>query len=317
MKQFREALGWVSALLVAGVFLLLKNLNVFGQWGDLIWGALFAAVGLGFLIWFAFDVQRWWRVIPGFTLLSIGGWIILQWRDVALGEWSGALVLFGMALGFWAVLLVRGEHWWAVIPAGVLTVLGFLFGFWSRLTDLERMTVLVVGIGLVFALLYGIRFGQRDTRWAAVPAAALLLLGLVTLMQSLNLPTVLADWWPLLLIVAALGIGIGVLGLRGTARPVEPAMPDFDVPMPAPGASVSEVPPEAALPARPEPQPLPPVAPPPAPERPEPDSAAPVDIYELIKQQPEEIIPAPEASEAPLADAESAPAPETEDESLQ
>lgn len=307
MKRFREALTWAGALLAAGLFLLLKNLGIFREWGDLIWGALFAAVGLGFLIWFVVDLQRWWRAIPGFTLLGIGGWIILQWRNIALGEWSGALVLFTIALGFWAVLLIRGEHWWAVIPAGVLTVLGFLFGLWSRLTDLGRMTVLVVGIGLVFALLYVIRFGQRDTRWAAVPAAALLLLGLVTLMQALNLPPVVANWWPFLLVVAGLGIGIGVLGLRGATQPAAPVTPDLDVPIPAPGASRTD-----ALPEAPAPQPAPPVVPAPAaPVAPVEPAPAPIDIYDLIKQQPESAPQVPGLPQSTEAGADLAPETKT------
>lgn len=284
MKRSREGLVWAGALLVVGVFLLLKNLGIFGEWGDLIWGALFAAVGLGFLIWFVIDLQRWWRAIPGFTLLGIGAWLMLQGRQISLGDWSGTVALFAMALGFWAVALVRGDHWWAVIPAGVLTVLGFLFRFWSQLTDLGRMTALIAGIGLVFALLYLVRFGQRDTRWAGVPAAALLLLGLVTLMQTLSLPPALATWWPILLVVAGVGIGIGMLGWRGAQPPAAPAAPGIDEPpAPARGASVTGTLPEApALPAAPSPAAPLPAAPSPAAPSPE----QPVDIYEMIKQQP-------------------------------
>ncbi|MGQ9766141.1 MAG: hypothetical protein ACUVR4_04330 [Anaerolineae bacterium] len=292
MKRYTEALIWAGVLLLVGVFLLLRNLGVFGPWGDLAWGALFLAVGLGFLVWFAFDLQRWWRVLSAFSLLGSGAWIVVQWRGIALGEWEGALVLFGMALGFWAVLLVRGEYWWAVIPAGVLTVLGILFGFWSRLTGPGRLTVLVTGIGLVFALLYVIRFGQKDTRWAAVPAGGLILLGLVTLMQSLNLPQVLAVWWPLLLSVAGLGIGAVALGLHGAARPVSPAAPGFDEPVPAPGASVVRELPEASQ----LPQPSVPARPVEAPGEP---VKGEVDIYELIKQQPKADEPAPPADGGP------------------
>lgn len=310
MKRFREALAWAGALLVVGIFLLLKNLDIFGKWGDLIWGALFVAVGLGFLIWFVINLQRWWRAIPGFTLLGIGAWIILQWRNVNLGEWNGTLVLFAMALGFWAVALVRGEHWWAVIPAGVLTVLGVIFRFWSQLTDLGRMTVLVAGIGLVFALLYLIRFGQRDTRWAGVPAAALLLLGLVTLMQALNLPEAIATWWPILLVVAGIGIGAGVLGLRGAHQPAAPVAPGIDdMPAPAQGASVTGTLPEAPVLPTPRPTPAPsaPVLEPPA-AAPE---ASPVDIYEMIKQQPAEApSPAAPVVEPPASPAAVEPAPE-------
>lgn len=284
MKRFGEYLGWAIFLLLAGVFLILKNLRVFGQWGDLIWGALFAVAGLGFLIWFFTGVQRWWRAIPAFTLLSIGATIILRWRGIQLGDWVTSLVLFGMALGFWAVLLVRREHWWAAIPAGVLTVLGVLLGLWTQLSDEGRLGVLYVGIGLVFVLLYAVRFGQQDTRWSAIPAGALLLLGLVTLMDALPMPEMLANWWPTLLLVGGLGILIGALGLRGRAvvpvAPTAPA-PDFEALPPAPGASVSDTIPQAAEPVKPAP---PPAAPAPA--------EPPVDIYALIKQQPDAEPPA-------------------------
>ncbi len=298
MKRYTEGFIWAGVLLLVGIFLVLKNLAVFGPWGDLAWGILYLAAGLGFLAWFVFDLQRWWRVLPAFTLLGSGAWIVLQWQGVMLGEWEGTLALFGMALGFWAVALVRSEHWWAVIPAGVLTVLGIVFGFWSRLTETGRLTVLVIGMGLVFALLYIIRFGQKDTRWAAVPAGALILLGLVTLVQSLYLPQLLSVWWPLLLSLAGVGIGAVTIGLRSaaaSARPAPgaaPAAPGFDEPLPAPGASVVRDLPEAPLPSRP----TAPAKPAEAPVEPQ---AGEVDIYELIAQQPKAETSEPATEVAP------------------
>ncbi len=285
MKRLSAALIWGIFLLVAGLFLQLKGLGLFGAWGDLIWGALFAAAGIGFLVWLVIDLARWWRAIPGFTLLGVGVLLILQSQGLQMEAWSSPLVLFGMALGFWAVLLIRREHWWAVIPAGILTVLSILLRFWADLPDSSRLAVLFGGIGLVFVLLYAIRFGQQDTRWAAIPAGALLLLGLVTVMQTLSLPTVVVNWWPILLVVAGVGVIVVALGLRATPReqaPPAPA-PDFGSIPPAPGASVTEKLPPASEPVRPAVQPAPlPAA---APEKP-------VDIYDLIKQQPQEPPPA-------------------------
>ena len=206
MKRANEMLAWALFLLVAGIFLLLKNLGVFKQWGEVIWGGLFAAVGLAFIIWFIIDRERWWRAIAGFTLLGIGAVILLGWQNVELGDWRGALVLFGVALGFWAVLLAHADNWWAVIPAGVLTVVGLLVGLHADLTQAGWLAALLVGLGLVFALLYLVRFGQHDTHWAGIPAAALLLVGVVTLVGALGVATPVQQWWPILLVAAGLAL---------------------------------------------------------------------------------------------------------------
>ena len=283
-NRFFSRFGWVLFMLVAGVYLLLNNLKVFGQWGDLIWGGIFAAVGLGFLIWFIVDRERWWRVIPGFTLLAAGAVIALESRNIALGNWAGAIVLFGVALAFWALLLRGAEFWWTVIPAGVLTVTSVLIGVRAQLSGPVWTAALLIGLGLVFILLYLVRFGQRDTHWAIVPGGWLVLLGLVTLVQAQTMPDFVARFWPVLLIVIALAATV-LLILR---RPSAPAVPapvpanDFDAPMPARGASVTQVPPAAPEPA-----------PKPAAKPASPSTEPEIDIYKMIQQQPEGQNPSP------------------------
>ena len=191
-NRLASRFGWILFLLLAGVYLLLNNLKVFGDWGDLIWGGIFALVGLGFLIWFIVDRARWWRVMPGFTLLAAGAVIALEARNIALGNWAGSIVLFGVALAFWALLLRGGDFWWAVIPAGVLTVTSILVGVRAQLSGPVWTAALLIGLGLVFILLYLARFGQRDVHWAIVPGGWLVLLGLVTLVQALTMPAFLA-----------------------------------------------------------------------------------------------------------------------------
>ena len=219
MRRISEAVGWGIFLLVAGAFLLLKNLGVFGPWGEVAWAAFYTLAGLGFLIWFFTGTEHWWRAIPAFTLLGIGAGMLAAWRNVELGAWAPALVLLGMALGFWAILIVRKEHWWALVPAGVLTTVAVMLGLWSRLDPLGRLAVLLTGIGLMFLLLYVMRYDEHDARWAAVPAGALLLLGAVTLVTALPLPAVVKDWWPILLVIG--GALLIILGLaRRKSEPV-------------------------------------------------------------------------------------------------
>lgn len=299
MKRSNQGIFWAIFLLVAGAFLLLKNLGIFGIWGQVAWGGAFAVVGLIFLFSFIIDVQQWWRAIPAFVLISIGAAVLLEWRQIRLGDWSNSLVLFGMALAFWSVLVVRRENWWAELPAGVLTVLGVLLGLQSSLPPAspQWLVALLLGLGLVFALLYVLRLGERETWWPAVPATALILFAVVMMIGPMEpgpgLVPVLRQWWPLALALA--GLVVLVLSAqrlpmrppRGAAAGGQPAAgSDFEALPAAQGASVTHQ--------------VPDVAPPPAAAQPAPATAngqaQPIssdELYDMLKNQSGDA-PAPE-----------------------
>jgi hypothetical protein len=278
MKRMNPFLAWALFLLGAGIFLLLKNLGVFQEWGEAAWGGIFAVVGLAFVIWFVTDRQRYWRAIAGFTLLGIGALILLGWRNVSLGNWGGALALLSVALGFWAVSLAGADNWWAVIPAGVLTVVGLLVGLGADLSKAPWLAAFFAGLGLVFLLLYLVRFGQHDTHWAGIPAAALLLVGLVTWVGAQSLTVFVSDWWPAVLIL--IGIVLLVLFLLsrrppGLLPPVPVQEPALETPVVAPVAPVA--PPATQQPfMTQEPAPLAPA------------EEQPADIYDVLAEQPPE-----------------------------
>ena len=283
MKHLNRAFVWTLSLIVAGAFLLLKNLGVLDPWGDVAWGGIFAVAGAGFLIDFAVRRDRSWRAIPGFTLLSIGAIVLLQWRGIDLGNWTGPLVLIGIALGFWAMLAAQRDSWWAVIPAGALTVVGILTGLGDKLSPLVWNSMLFIGLGLVFGLLYVLRLDENDTRWAAIPAAALVLYGIVTLFSGLAIPASLVKWWPALLIVAGV-VGLALAtGLRRRPAPVAPTPEPYDAIEPAHGATVV-----GELPDAPEPESTPALT-----------QSEPPDIYTLLEQQPAEE-PEPDSPETPM-----------------
>jgi hypothetical protein len=296
MKIRNTGLIWAIVLLVTGLFLLLKNLGVFGQWGDAAWGGLFAVIGIGFLVWFVLGVQQWWRAIPGFMLVSIGVLVLLDWRGIKLGDWRSALPLFGIALGFWTVLLVHTENWWALIPAGTMTLLGLLVGLQARLGGAGSngwLAVLFVGLGTVFGALYFLRLGGISTRWSAIPALALILVGLTTLSTTAGDLQNVVRWWPVLLLIAGLGLLVGSIQRQAAPSVQVPPTPRFDDIPPARGASIYENLPKNVPPA-------PRLAP--APQKQ-------VDIYEFLRQQPAgpssgSEPPAPEPGEKPPAGAQ-------------
>ncbi len=270
MKLHKHRLFWALFLLASGAFLLLNNHRVFREFGPAIWGGAFALVGIGFLAWFLIDQQRNWRAIAGFPLVAIGAMILLAWRGVNLGDWQAPIILLGVAVGFWAVLISRGDTWWALIPAGVLTLMGVLIGLQARLSEGTWLAVFFLGLGAVFGLLYLLRLGQQDTGWAGIPTGAFLLMGMVTLAGASGLSGLFAEWWPALLLAG--GVIMLVLALRGP-RPSAP-------PLPAPASGAAE-PVPAPLPAGTEQS-----APAPAPTPTLPSDEKPVDIYAVLSQQP-------------------------------
>lgn len=273
MKIRSHQLIWALFLLAAGAFLLLKNNGVFRDFGDAIWGGLFALMGVGFLAWFLLDRQRHWRAIAGFPLLASGVVFLLAWRGVSLGDWQAAVVLLSLALGFWTVLLTHEDNWWALIPAGALTLMAVLTGFQARLNEGAWLGIFLLGLGFVFGLLYLLRLGQQDTGWAGIPAAAFFLIGLVTLVSALELTGLLAQWWPALLLVGGLVMLFLAVNQLGPTAPAE---------------TVSRPPmPSAVGPSQPA---VVPPAPPPASS---PAQEPPVDIYTMLAKQPKEDV-APE-----------------------
>jgi membrane protein implicated in regulation of membrane protease activity len=66
------------ALMAAGALFLFENLGFLGPLQNSVWALLFGAGGIVFLTTFWRDRARWWALIPGFTLLSLGALIGLQ-----------------------------------------------------------------------------------------------------------------------------------------------------------------------------------------------------------------------------------------------
>lgn len=304
MNRSRDALVWGIILLIAGLIFLLWNFGVFANLSgvaELVIAGLFALAGLGFLASYLMGREDWWKVIPGFALLSVGAIVFLGTRNIA-GVWLGAVLFVGLALAFAVVYFTdRRERWWALIPFGAMLVMvAIVLLSNSDLAEELLGAVLFGGIGLVFLLIYLLSPEREKFRWALIPTSILLIMGLVSLAAGMRQGNPdLEQWvrlWPILLI----GLGVVMLGFAIT-RSGKPAPPVVQLPpepapsetVSAPGAGVYEVP-ETPLP-RIERSPitlqegseqdlLP------AKEEPTPPTAASgevEDIYEFIKSAPE------------------------------
>jgi hypothetical protein len=264
MKRINAGWLWAGFFVLIGILLLLWNFGVLGPLGTAIWGGLYIAAGLVFLAWFFTDRTRRWEAVAGTTLIGTGAITLLQWQQIALGDWKLALVLLSVALGFWLVAIFRPADWWAILPAGVLTLEGLLMGLARQLSPQAFDALFLAGLGAVFAMVFLLRLRKGDARWALVPAVALALTGLVSWFNVTENSADLLRLWPAALIV--LGIVIGFLTLSRRSKPAPAAAKPATAPdasVMAPGAARVEDLPEAAAPGN-------------------------VDIYDVIKNQPAE-----------------------------
>ena len=174
-------------LVAGGVLILLQNLDVIPASG-IFWGAAFVLGALVFLYVYLADRAHWWALIPGFTLLGIGGTIALSELAPAVGEAAGgAMVLGGISLGFWVIYLTDIDRWWAVIPAGVMLTLAVVTLADTYGGVIDGGGILFLGLGVTFLLLRLLPTSHRKMTWALIPAVVLFVMGLLMSAAALSL----------------------------------------------------------------------------------------------------------------------------------
>jgi hypothetical protein len=208
MKQSQSQLIWGILLIAGGIFFLLQSLGflTFGMLSSLFWSTMFGLGGLAFFVVFSRNREHWWSLIPAFVLLSIGALILLGWMMPRVASAvGGSLFLGGMSLGFWLIYLNDRQHWWAVIPGGVLLTLAAVAGLDNIPGFRGGGAIFFLGLSATFGFLalLPIESGER-MRWPVIPALVCLVLAVMT---STVMTSVLNFIWPLALI----GFGLYLL----------------------------------------------------------------------------------------------------------
>jgi hypothetical protein len=200
-KWLSSQVFWGLLLIVGGVLFLLQNLGVF-QGGELFWGLVMGILGLLFLGTYLGNREHWWALIPGVILLALA--LLLGLTVFAPGfdeTLAGVIVLGGIGLAFLLVYLANRAQWWAIIPAGVLGTLAVVAGLENGAGRLDTGGVFFLGLGLTFALVAVLPNPVGQMRWAWIPAAILLVMGVVTLAASEKILTYI---WPVAVLLAGL-----------------------------------------------------------------------------------------------------------------
>lgn len=208
--QIRTAFGLL--MIAAGALFLLQSLGYLEGAVALFWTLVFAAAGCVFLYFFFLNREQWWALIPGFTLIGLGALIALdrfipQWG----GEFGGAVLMLAISLSFWVIYFRQREHWWAIIPGGVMLALGIFIGLEAIFTGVDLVGIFFLGLGLTFILVATLPAEREEMRWAFIPAGVLLLMGIIFTAKAFSVFEVVG---PTLLILVGLYLVIRTFSPR-------------------------------------------------------------------------------------------------------
>lgn len=184
----RGAIRTITGLLLitVGVVFLLQAVGVISIGLALVWAAMFAAGGIAFLYFYTLNQEQWWALIPGFSLLGIGGVIaVAEYGPAELENVAGGIFLLSIGLGFLVIFLRNREMWWPLIPLGFCVTLGIMVILDPFVKNGDLMGALFfLGGALTFGLLGFFPAAKGKMSWAFIPAAVMLAMGGVILASA-------------------------------------------------------------------------------------------------------------------------------------
>jgi hypothetical protein len=198
----KRIFGGVALILIGGLFLIQQIFHLPIHLGGLIVASIFALAGCVFLYVLINNRENWWAAIPGFVLLGLG---VL----IASGElfprfanlFGGSLFLAFIGLSFLVVYLLRREHWWAIIPTGVLFTLALVAGAGQFANGMATGAFFFLGIAATFAVLGLMPIGRKD-KWPWIPAGICGVMGTLLMLGSGEfMNTVAGMIWPAILVL--------------------------------------------------------------------------------------------------------------------
>jgi hypothetical protein len=171
---------WGSIVILLGVFLLLITTDVIDIHFSASWlfGILFLLAFIFFMgVYFSMRREQFWPLIPGIIMLGLSLLILSEEIGLRGSIGAGLFILF-IGLSFLVVYVFHSEHWWAVIPAGMIGSISLVIFF----GDLLGVGLMFLGMGVTFIALYFILLSTEDKHWwPLIPGGILAFMGILFL----------------------------------------------------------------------------------------------------------------------------------------
>ncbi len=160
------------ALIPGGVmvFLIMVTLLVdYTPADEWIGALLFFMVAISFLVVYLTDRTRWWALLVAYItfVLGIAPLMSMGGRNA---DYFGSIFLFAVALPFFVLYFRSSQNWWAIIPAGAVSVVAIIAtlaiaNLINDATSGGRVgALLMAGLAATFAVLW-LRHGMS---WAKI-----------------------------------------------------------------------------------------------------------------------------------------------------
>lgn len=173
---------WGVLLILAGGIFLAQNLGYLGEWSAQVWMWFLAGVSLAFFVtYIATGFKQWGWLFPACMFAGTAITIALAEAGVR-GSLVAVPVLAGAGLPFFIVFAYAPrQHWWALIPAWVMSVVTLIVFVAERVPGEFMGTIVLYSIGLPFLVVYLL---DREKRWALIPAFVLMAVGTIPLLAT-------------------------------------------------------------------------------------------------------------------------------------
>jgi hypothetical protein len=161
----RNTLWGILLVILGGLFLLDQFLP--GQFGAMIALVVFGGIGATFYSVYLADRRNWWALIPTYAVWATAGIVFLAALLHVSGEWVVAYVMFAIAFPFFYVFMRNRQHWWALIPGGIMGTIGLGFLIAGLVSSLAPLIPVLMIIGGLYLLVRNM--GTRKQQTAVHP----------------------------------------------------------------------------------------------------------------------------------------------------